>query len=147
MVLSGALDDGTAGLYTIKQYGGIAIVQDPADAEVPSMPENALREVTSRSCVPVARIGRLAGKVIEKKTIKNNGVMKDEKTKTEIEIAAEENALKKGVLQLGELSPFACPECHGVLNRIQEGTLERYRCHTGHAYSVDTLLAAINRKN
>ena len=49
-------------------------------------------------------------------------------------------------MNLGELSPFACPECHGVLSRIQEGTLQRYRCHTGHAYSADTLLAAISER-
>ena len=72
--------------------------------------------------------------------------MKDEKTKTEIQIAAEEDGLQKGIMNLGELTPFACPECHGVLSKIKDGTLSRYRCHTGHAYSVDTLLASISEK-
>jgi two-component system chemotaxis response regulator CheB len=49
IILSGALDDGTSGLWTVKHYGGTAIVQDPNDAEVPSMPENAIREVRRRS--------------------------------------------------------------------------------------------------
>ena len=39
---------------------------------------------------------------------------------------------------------FACPECGGVLLDIREGTIRRYRCHTGHAYSTSTLLAEID---
>lgn len=145
VVLSGALDDGTAGLWTVKHYGGMAIVQDPMDAEVPSMPENARREVDTDFCVPVSELAALLAR-LSKEELKTNGVMKDEKTKTEIQIAAEEGALEKGVMSLGELTPFACPECHGVLSRIKDGTLSRYRCHTGHAYSVDTLLASISEK-
>src|SRR5262249_12115326 len=38
IITSGALDDGTSGLWTIKQRGGIAIAQDPGDAEISSMP-------------------------------------------------------------------------------------------------------------
>ncbi len=146
VVLSGALDDGTAGLWAVKQYGGIAIVQDPADAEVPSMPANAMREVQVDYCVPVADLTELLVRLSKQKSPKNLQAMKDEKTKTEIQIATGEDALEKGVMDLGELTPFACPECHGVLSRIKEGSLARYRCHTGHAYSIDTLLASISEK-
>jgi two-component system chemotaxis response regulator CheB len=45
IILSGGLDDGTAGLWTIKYHGGTSVVQDPSGAEVPSMPESALRQV------------------------------------------------------------------------------------------------------
>src|SRR5438552_8176200 len=43
VLLSGVLDDGTAGINTIKQHGGCAIVQDPRDALFPDMAENAAR--------------------------------------------------------------------------------------------------------
>jgi two-component system chemotaxis response regulator CheB len=146
VILSGALDDGTAGLWRIKYNGGIAVVQNPADAEVPSMPENALRQVQVDYSVPAAEMASLLVKLSSAKLIDNTEVVKDEKTKTEIDIAAEANALKKGSLDIGVLSPYTCPECHGVLSKIMDGDLTRFRCHTGHAYSTDTLLLAITEK-
>lgn len=146
VVLSGGLDDGTAGLWRIKYNGGIAVVQDPADAEMPSMPQNALREVKVDYCVPVSEIAGLLVKLSSEEITVNTGGMKDEKTKIEIDIAAEENALKRGSLDIGVFSPYTCPECHGVLSKIMDGDLARFRCHTGHAYSADTLMAAITEK-
>lgn len=146
IILTGALDDGTAGLWAVKHYGGIAIVQDPHDAEVSSMPENALREVQVDYCVPVAELSQLLVRLSKESLPENVPVMKDEQTKKEIEIAADENALKLGILKYGKLSPFTCPECHGVLTRLQNGGIIRYRCHTGHAYSIDTLMASITEK-
>ena len=43
-------------------------------------------------------------------------------------------------MKLGKLSPFTCPECSGILLQIEEGGNVRFRCHTGHAYSVNSLL-------
>ena len=63
----------------------------------------------------------------------------------EVEIAkADEDALQAGVLELGEPSSFACPECHGVLLQVKEAGPTRFRCHTGHAYSPESLMAEIN---
>lgn len=146
VILSGALDDGTAGLWRVKYNGGIAIVQDPNDAEVSAMPENALREVNVDFAVPVAEIPGLLVELSKEKITANAKVMKDEKTKIEIDIAAEKNAFEEGSLDLGELSPFTCPECHGVLTKIIEGNLARFRCHTGHAFSADTLMATLTEK-
>src|SRR5690554_765941 len=143
IVLSGGLDDGTAGLWRIKDSGGITVVQDPSDAQVPSMPENALRGVQIDHCLPVHELADLIVKLSSEEVGNNIKVMKDERTKIEIDIAAEENALSRGSMELGILSPFACPECHGVLSKIKEGSLTRYRCHTGHAYSIDTLMASL----
>ena len=146
VILSGALDDGTAGLWTIKHFGGIAIAQDPLDAEVSSMPRNAMRQVKVDHCVPVSGMAELLVQLCREPLTEKPGVMKDEQTRKEIEIAAEENALEKGLMNFGELSPFTCPECHGVLSRLYNGDLVRYRCHTGHAYTVDALVASLTEK-
>lgn len=144
IILSGALDDGTAGLWTIRHCNGVAIVQDPGDAEVPSMPENALREVAVDYVVPVSEMAdllvRLSG---EQVTEPSEVVMEDEKMKTEIRIAAEDSAFEAGIMKFGELTPYTCPECHGVLSKLRDGNLVRFRCHTGHAFSADSLLASV----
>jgi two-component system chemotaxis response regulator CheB len=139
------LDDGTSGLWTVKSYGGIAIVQDPQDAEVSSMPASALREVKVDYCVPVSEISNLLVR-LSKEPIEKIKVMKDDQTKKEIEIAAEESAMEKGELHFDELTPYTCPECHGVLSRLHNDKIVRYRCHTGHAYTADALMVAISER-
>ena len=110
------------------------------------MPEIAIREVKVDHIVPVADVAGLLVKLSKEASPQNMQVMKDAKIKAEIDIAAEDNALDRGMPGLGELSNFSCPECHGVLSKLKDGNLTRYRCHTGHAYSVDTLLASITEK-
>jgi two-component system chemotaxis response regulator CheB len=149
VILSGALDDGTAGLWTIKLRGGIAIVQDPQDAEFSSMPESALREVDVDHSIPVSEmpvlLTRLTGEQVfeEEREISMD---ENKKTAIEIRIAAEESAFEVGVMSLGEVSPFTCPDCHGVLVKIKDGKINRFRCHTGHAFSADTLLANVTER-
>src|SRR5262249_53374983 len=64
-----------------------------------------------------------------------------DKIETEVRIAEQDaHALEENIMQYGSLSPFTCPECHGVLTALRDGRIERYRCHTGHAYSSGTLL-------
>lgn len=43
VILSGLLKDGTEGLRAIKESGGVALVQSPAEAEYPDMPESAIQ--------------------------------------------------------------------------------------------------------
>lgn len=149
VILSGALDDGTSGLWTVKQRGGLAVVQNPADAEVPSMPESAMREVDVDHVVRVADLPellvRLTGEEIQEtgEAVMGPDERETRKTETEIQIAAEDTALERGVMDFGELTPYTCPDCHGVLTAIYDGNLKRFRCHTGHAFSADTLLAAL----
>ena len=145
VVLSGALDDGTAGLWTVKFRGGTAIVQDPLDAEFPSMPKSAMREVKVDYILPVPEMARVLTKLTTEQTQETPEIsmQDDEKLKTEIGIAAEDSAFERGIMNIGELSPFTCPECHGVLLRLKDGNFTRFRCHTGHAFSPDALLMTV----
>lgn len=148
LILSGALDDGTAGLWTIKSRGGIAIVQEPAEALVPSMPESALAAVAVDYRVSIAEMAPLLVKLTAETVETTNEMTMEEQRKTEIEtrIAAQHPALRQGVLSLGKLTPYTCPDCHGVLLAITDGDIIRYRCHTGHAHSADSLLATITEQ-
>lgn len=145
VILSGGLDDGTAGLWSIKQYGGIAIVQDPHDAEVSSMPESAMRQVSIDHSVPADAIAALLVR-LSKESTESTTAPSGEQTLTEISIAAGNIPNIKATMTFGVLTPFTCPECHGVLSKLNDGSIVRYRCHTGHAYSVDTLMQAVTEK-
>jgi two-component system chemotaxis response regulator CheB len=145
VVLTGNLDDGVAGLWTVKQLGGVAIAQDPADALFPSMPQNAIRHVPVDHVAPVAEIGPLlvdliTSPVTERETPRTVPHLVD----LEVRIARDEDPIKAGVQGMGEPSTFACPECHGVLLQVKEGERVRFRCHTGHAFSPESLLAEIS---
>ena len=143
VVLTGSLDDGTAGLWTIKQLGGIAVVQDPADALFASMPESARRHVAVDHVVPLRSMAALLCRLVEAPVIAA-GITPDPAVDVEVSIAKGDNAVNAGLELLGDPSPFACPECHGVLLRMKGTQPMRFRCHTGHAYSATSLVAAIN---
>lgn len=56
VILTGANDDGSAGLARVKALGGIAIVQDPADAAVNQMPLSALQRVAADYVLPLQQL-------------------------------------------------------------------------------------------
>jgi two-component system, chemotaxis family, protein-glutamate methylesterase/glutaminase len=62
----------------------------------------------------------------------------------EVKIAKAQNPLEAGLERIGEPSRFACPECHGVLLQLKDDSRIRFQCHTGHAYTIDSLVAAIS---
>jgi two-component system chemotaxis response regulator CheB len=147
VVLSGMLDDGTAGAQAIKQSGGMIVVQDPDDAAQPSMPASVRENAEVDRCVPSAVLADtlvgLIGKPVE--------VTDDVPTW----IAGEQRVSEGGANAMEELdalgkpSPFSCPDCDGVLWEIRDSKPKRFRCHTGHAFSLrsldDTQAASTNR--
>ena len=141
VVLSGTLDDGTAGLWTIKDRGGLAVVQDPDDALFAAMPRSALENVDVDARRPVAELGPVLAVLAQHPAKDAGGKSVSEELNIENRIAMEENALERGVTKLGTPSLYTCPECHGVLLQLHNQAPLRFRCHTGHAFTADALVA------
>jgi two-component system chemotaxis response regulator CheB len=147
VILTGSLNDGTSGLRAVKQLGGTAIVQDPREAFIPSMPQSALEHVSVDFCLPLREIAPQLMRLATSQADEGEGVREvPEKMKIEVRIAKEDSAAGAGVLKLGEPSLYACPDCHGVLLHVREGSLQRFRCHTGHAYTLEALLLVMDEK-
>jgi two-component system chemotaxis response regulator CheB len=140
LVLSGALADGTAGLRAIKRCGGLAVVQDPAYALVSSMPSNALRHVDIDHVCRIDDMARLLAWLVRKPAGRTPEIPLD--IRIEAAIAAQELADMRADDLLGTPSRFTCPECHGALWEIEDGSMLRFRCHVGHAFAADTVLAS-----
>lgn len=142
VVLTGQLDDGTAGLWAIKDRGGIAVVQAVREAAYPSMPLSALRDVDVDFELSLEEMPELFLKLTTEALADPPGLaMTDSHLETEVSIAVGDNALACGVRNLGDPSFFTCPECHGSMVEIKEGSIRRFRCHTGHAFSEPSLEA------
>jgi two-component system, chemotaxis family, protein-glutamate methylesterase/glutaminase len=128
VVLTGALDDGTLGLQAVKRRGGLAVVQAPHDALVPSMPRSALESVKVDYCLPLAEIAPLLVQLTREPMEKVLESMEGNMAEPEHE-------------ELPELtSGFTCPDCHGALWELRDGELIRFRCRVGHTFSPDSLL-------
>ena len=144
VILSGALDDGTAGMEAVKARGGIAVIQDPREAINPAMPQSVLAHVAVDHRVPAAAIGPLLGDLAPRVVEEGGKEPVTEHMDIETRIALEANPLEAGIMQLGKPSPYTCPECHGTLLAVTTDGILRFRCHTGHAYTVNSLLAEVS---
>lgn len=138
VVLSGARDDGTAGLAAIRSVGGLMVVQDPAEALHASMPVNAKEHNEVEHVLSAAEIGELIGKVAAAST-PETGEVADELLTAETEMA------QFSPMTTDELGAWpaglACPSCHGALFDLAGEPVPRFRCRVGHAWSPETLLA------
>ncbi|WP_216322679.1 chemotaxis protein CheB [Deinococcus aestuarii] len=150
VLLSGMLNDGTSGLWTIQQLGGRTLVQHPEDAEYPEMPLSALRHVAVDQTLRAGEIGPCLVSWLQELGVKGGGFSLDEEQRrrvtAEVAVVAGDNTFENGVLTQGPPSTLTCPECHGVLGRVLEGGLTRFRCHTGHAFTAEVLLSELRRQ-
>jgi two-component system chemotaxis response regulator CheB len=149
VVLTGYLDDGTVGLQAVKARGGIAIAQDPAEAEAPDMPTSALRHVAIDYKLGVGAIGQTLVTLASAGT-QGGGVPRMKATPDDTDWIDIENRLgsresdMEELEKIGKRSALTCPECNGALWEIQVRGPARYRCHTGHAFTA-SVLAALQR--
>ena len=142
VVLTGMLHDGTAGLDFVKRCGGIAVVQDPAEAEYPSMPESALRHVEVDYTVSLDQMGPLLITLVTPPAhLPTPPAFMDIPPDLQLEAAIAERVVgtTEQVAQLGHQVPLTCPGCGGSLWEVNTGHVLRYRCHTGHAYTAEAL--------
>ena len=138
VVLSGMLNDGSSGLQAIKRCGGLAVVQDPHDAAVPDMPRNALMYAAVDHVLPLAEIAPLLAKLATSSRPLPPAEMPEE-IRLEALIAAQELTVMPDQHRFGPLAELTCPDCHGSMQEIREDGLVRYRCHTGHAFTLEAL--------
>ncbi len=139
VVLSGALDDGTAGLLAIKRLGGIAIVQSPDEALVPSMPLNALKNVEVDAVLPAAEIGPRLVQLIQADLARKASAARPRPPTRQKGMMAKSSTPEPTGNH--KLTPFTCPECGGALWEVEEGTLDQYECHVGHRFGAEGLKA------
>ncbi|HSA87728.1 MAG TPA: chemotaxis protein CheB [Nitrospira sp.] len=74
VILTGLLRDGTAGLKAVHAAGGLTIVQDPAEAEFPDMPQNAMRDLPVTFCLRLAEIGPALDLLARRGTVFESGL-------------------------------------------------------------------------
>jgi len=122
VVLTGEMDDGTAGLWEIKRRGGVAVVQNPEEALFPSMPLSALREIEVDYTVNLAEIGPVLCRL---------ATTDGDLTRSPLDISDMEK----------KLTDLTCPDCRGTIWEVSRGSGTEYRCRVGHSYSPKTMLA------
>lgn len=138
VLLTGLLDDGTDGLRAIKRCGGATIVQDPAEASFPDMPQNALNRGSADYVSSLAEMPQLLRQLAEAPVSESSVVPED--------LLKEVRFLEQGAVnfqypeQGWEPTPIACPECAGPLWQRGDG-VGPYGCSVGHRFGPFSLMA------
>ena len=140
VILSGVLDDGTAGLAAVKTHGGRALVQDPGDALYPMMPTSAIDAAEPDLVAPADELADLITSLTHERVPAGMAPTADPLLDDEQYIEIDRGASDRP--QPGSPSGFVCPDCGGALWESEETSgLLRFRCRTGHGYSIETLAA------
>lgn len=128
VVLTGHLDCGTAGLLSIKARGGLAVVQDPADATSRDMPASAIKHVDVDHIVRLDDLPELITRLVDQPPTPWTGPVQ----RALAELEGDE---------LGVAAAVVCPMCQGKLTETEVRGFELFRCHVGHAFSIASMAA------
>lgn len=139
VVLTGNLDDGTAGLLAIADAGGVTVVQDPDEAAYPGMPSSAVENMRVDHVAPLADIPALLDRLV-----------REPRTAHALPRASRTPAMhgEDGMRWLGSYADpgraagLSCPECDGPLWEVRDGDLLEFGCLIGHRFSPETLAHA-----
>jgi two-component system, chemotaxis family, protein-glutamate methylesterase/glutaminase len=126
VVLSGYQDCGTAGMMSVKSRGGIAVVQDPESAFAPEMPRHVIDRVKIDHIVSP---GELAGLLSQLVASPAGAVAAPSSFVQQLEGSVP-----------GARAEVVCPICEGVLTEAQPGLFQHFRCHVGHAFTLESLV-------
>lgn len=126
VILSGYQDCGTAGMMSIKARGGLAVVQDPATATAPDMPRHVVERVVVDHIVHPLELPGLITRLVATPA---GPVGEPDRYIRQLEGA-----------ELGQRAEVVCPVCTGVLTEAQPGVFQHFRCHVGHAFTLESLV-------
>jgi two-component system chemotaxis response regulator CheB len=139
ILLTGNLDDGTAGFIAIKRAGGVLMIQSPEDAQYPEMPLNAARALDVDHILPLSELAEQLINIINEQMPDKPKSSEDPNAKFETNITEFDLDAISNEKRNGEPSAYACPDCKGVLFEINDGELVRFRCRVGHGFSRESL--------
>lgn len=146
VILTGSLSDGSAGLLAVRAAGGVAVIQDPRDAIVATMPQHANDIAGADYVVPLAEMPRVLVELVRPIVTTESGAEATtpepsdpvERSTREVKQTMAAQARDE---RRGQVSTYTCPECGGSLWQLDEPQVVQFRCHVGHMYNADTLLA------
>jgi two-component system chemotaxis response regulator CheB len=142
VILTGRGEDGTAGLQAVKQCGGITVVQDPREAIAPGMPRSASTYVDVDHCVGIEQLAQLLHSLVSVPVAGAAAIRPPALLAHEHQLTLSEGDPVEHLRAIAKPSGVVCPDCSGALWELNGVKPKRYRCHTGHGYTLKTLQQA-----
>lgn len=148
VVLTGMLDNGTAGLLAVERAGGTTVVQDPADAAFPGMPLSALGYVEADHVIGLRELPTLLARLtappegVAQRSLRPavSGAIAGGASVSGGELSMDSRETIKVSKDPNTASGFTCPECSGAPWESREHRFSEYICRVGHLFSPETLL-------